>query len=189
MSENPIAISTLNDFIFCPVSIYFHMLEAEEERIVLQDSYQLNGTEAHKASDSAAYSTKRSMLQGVGVYCSKYDLSGKIDTFDVTEGVLTERKKHISHIYDGYIFQLYGQYFALKEMGFNITSLRFYSMDDNKTYNVALPEDDDAMFKRFEKLLNDMKSFDFSGFKQNNSLKCAKCIYEPLCSFSALKGD
>ena len=68
MSENPIAISTLNDFIFCPVSIYFHSLETEE-KIMFQDSYQLNGTEAHKSSDAATYSTKKSMLQGISVYC------------------------------------------------------------------------------------------------------------------------
>ncbi len=52
MSEEPIIISNLNDFIFCPVSIYFHSLD-EEENILSQDSYQLNGTNAHKSSDSA----------------------------------------------------------------------------------------------------------------------------------------
>lgn len=31
MSEQPIAISCLNDFIFCPVSIYFHALDADTE--------------------------------------------------------------------------------------------------------------------------------------------------------------
>ena len=31
MSENPILISNLNDFIFCPVSIYFHSLEKDAD--------------------------------------------------------------------------------------------------------------------------------------------------------------
>ncbi len=44
MSEEPIAISSLNDFVFCPVSIYFHSLETDEENLLGQDSYQLNGT-------------------------------------------------------------------------------------------------------------------------------------------------
>ena len=39
MSEEPIAISNLNDFIFCPVSIYFHSLEDGED-ILTKDSYQ-----------------------------------------------------------------------------------------------------------------------------------------------------
>lgn len=67
MSEQPLAISQLNDFIFCPVSIFFHSLETEEN-IIVQDSFQLNGTNAHKHSDSAAYSTDKSMLQGVSEF-------------------------------------------------------------------------------------------------------------------------
>ncbi len=42
MSEQSLAISQLNDFIFCPVSIFFHSLETEEN-IMVQDSFQLNG--------------------------------------------------------------------------------------------------------------------------------------------------
>lgn len=39
MSEHPIAISKINDFIFCPVSIYFHALE-EEENVLVQNAEQ-----------------------------------------------------------------------------------------------------------------------------------------------------
>lgn len=56
MSENPISISNLNDFIFCPASIYFHLLDYDTDKLTYQDSYQLNGTAAHKAVDSCAYS-------------------------------------------------------------------------------------------------------------------------------------
>lgn len=56
MSEQPLAISQLNDFIFCPASIFFHSLETEEN-IMVQDSFQLNETNAHKHSDSATYPT------------------------------------------------------------------------------------------------------------------------------------
>lgn len=187
MSENPIIISNLNDFIFCPVSIYFHSLENDAEDVLVKDSYQLNGTKAHQKSDSATYSTKKSVLQGINVYSLKYDVSGKIDVFDVESGILTERKKKISTIYDGYIFQLYAQYFSLKEMGYKINIIRLYSMDDNKVYNVDLPENNAEMFEKFEKLLCDIKAFNFTNFKQNNVKKCKKCIYEPLCSFSLLE--
>lgn len=73
---------------------------------MVQDSFQLNGTNAHKHSDSATYSTEKSMLQGVSVYCEKYNLIGKIDVFDERTGVLTERKKKIKTVYDGYIQQI-----------------------------------------------------------------------------------
>lgn len=102
MSEQPLAISQLNDFIFCPASIFFHSLETEEN-IMVQDSFQLNGTNAHKHSDSATYSPEKSVLQGVSVYCEKYNLIGKNDVFDEKTGVLTERKKKNKTVYDGYI--------------------------------------------------------------------------------------
>lgn len=67
MSEQSLAISQLNDFIFCPVSIFFHSLETEEN-IMVQDSFQLNGTNAHQHTDSVAYSTEKSVLQGVSEF-------------------------------------------------------------------------------------------------------------------------
>ena len=53
---------------FSYISIkFFHSLETEEN-IMVQDSFQLNGTNAHKHSDSAAYSTEKSVLQGVSEF-------------------------------------------------------------------------------------------------------------------------
>ncbi len=62
MSEEPLSISNLNDFIFCPVSIYFHSLENETEVMTYQDSYQINGSAAHSKPDNGKYSTKKSVL-------------------------------------------------------------------------------------------------------------------------------
>lgn len=188
MSENPIFISNLNDFIFCPASIYFHMLDEQEEKLIYQNSEQLNGTDAHKKPDSATYSSKRSVLQGVSVYCEKYDIIGKIDTFDIKKGILTERKKKIKTVYNGYVFQLFAQYFALSEMGYVVNSIRLYSMDDNKVYTIKTPTEDKEMFSKFEELVFDIHQFSFEKFRQSNISKCQHCIYEPLCSYSALKG-
>lgn len=109
MSENAISISTLNDFIFGPVSIYFHSLDFETDKMTYQCSDQLYGTTAHECVDAAAYSTDSSVLQGIAVYSDQYDLFGKIDTFHIKSGILRERKKKIKAIYDGYIFQMYAQ--------------------------------------------------------------------------------
>lgn len=187
MSEHALSISHLNDFIFCPVSIYFHLLEGEEERVLYQDTPQLNGTAAHSHSDDGTYSTEKTMLQGIPIYCERYDLFGKIDTFDSKRGVLTERKKRIKTIYDGYVFQLYAQYFALTDMGYDVRELRLYSMDDNKVYRINNPNEDERMFEKFEHLLNNIRSFSFDGFQQTNASKCEHCIYEALCGFSALQ--
>jgi len=176
----------LNDFIFCPVSIYFHNLYGTADNMLFQSTDQINGTNAHEAIDKAKYSSKKNIMQGTAIYCDKYRLYGKLDVFDTEKGLLTERKKKITVIYDGYIFQLYAQYFALKEIGYTVTQIRLYSMDNNKMHTVSLPEQDNTMLVKFEKTINDMRSFDPSTFIQENNAKCSRCIYEPACDRSAL---
>lgn len=184
MSENPVLITNLNDFVFCPASIYFHALDCDTEKLTYRDECQINGTKAHEKSDSGMYSDRTGVMQAVSVFSQRYGLIGKIDVFDSKSGVLTERKKRISTVYDGYVFQLYAQCFALREMDYEVASLRLYSMDDNKSYDVKLPENDLSMLNKFECVVEAIKSFDFDGFVQDNPLKCVKCIYEPLCSYS-----
>ena len=95
--------------------------------------------------------------------------------------MLTERKRQIKTIYDGYVFQIYAQYFALAEMGYEVRKLHLYSMIDNKKYSVKLPEEDADMLYKFEKTIDDIRKFDMESFVLNNIEKCRKCIYEPAC--------
>ena len=48
MSENAETLSFLNDFIFCPVSIYFHNLDYDTEKMSYQSEKQIDGSAAHK---------------------------------------------------------------------------------------------------------------------------------------------
>ena len=182
--ENPILISTLNDFVFCPVSIYFHSQYDEMNKMLFQESRQINGSAVHKTIDEKKYSTKRNVLQAKDVYCERYGLIGKIDLFDIDTGILTERKKHIAKIYDGYIFQLYAQYFSLIEMGYAVRTLRLYSFDENKTYLVKLPEEDILMLEKFENTINNMQTFDVFGYCPQDKEKCKNCIYRNICDRS-----
>ena len=52
---------------------------------------------------------------------------------------------------------------------------------------IPLPSEDNIMFSKFENLIDSISDFQFDDFKQSNINKCNRCIYEPLCSFSALK--
>ena len=184
MMEGYIPISYLNDFIFCPRSIYFHQLHGRLSTRLYHDLPQIEGKVAHKAIDGRTYSTRKTVLQGVDVYSQAYGVCGKIDIFDAGSGLLTERKKHIAVIYDGYIFQLYAQYYGLTEMGYSVSKLRFYSSDDNKIYPVRLPEEDPEMQKKFTKTIRQMKSYRLTNHIQGNSAKCRNCIYEPICDES-----
>lgn len=184
--ENPITFTQLNDFVFCPASIFFHGFYGERDKMSYQGKPQIAGTHAHKAVDSGTYSTRKNILQGIEVYSSKYDLVGKIDLYDADTKILTERKKKIKVIYDGYVFQLYAQYFSMLEMGYDVVELRLQSMDDRKFYPVALPKQDEIMFKRFEDTITAMQITNLDNFKQTNIEKCRNCIYEPACDRSLL---
>lgn len=187
MTENTIRLSNINDFIFCPLSIYFHNLMEDADRMASQSKYQINGTHAHETIEDGRYTSRKDVLQGVEVYCEKYDLMGKIDLFDIRKRVLTERKKKISRLYDGQIFQIYGQYFSLKEMGYEINKIRMHSMDDNKNYDIVIPEDDPDMMKKFEGTIHHMHMFNPEEYIQTNPCKCSNCIYEPMCGSSCLE--
>lgn len=184
--DDLIQISQLNDFIFCPASIYFHSLYGSMDVMLYQSQYQLNGTNAHKTLDENRYSSKKSILTGINIYCDKYGLVGKIDMFDEEKGILRERKKLVKEIYDGYVFQLYAQYFSLIEMGYHVKKLQIYSMDDNKIYNIKKPEDNKIMLDKFEETVYKMKSFNLQEYGQTNKEKCSKCIYEPACDRGAI---
>ncbi len=179
--QGEILITQLNDFIFCPASIYFHNLYGNTDRMLFQSKKQINGTAAHEKVDNNTYSSKKCILSAIDVYCEKYGLSGKIDLYNVDTGVLTERKRTIKTIYDGYIFQVYAQYFALIELGYHVKKINLYSMTDNKKYNIKLPGDDEEMLNKFEQTIQDMRSFRLEQFEQSNPLKCKNCIYEPAC--------
>jgi CRISPR-associated protein Cas4 len=182
--EEPILISTINDFIFCPVSIYFHNLYGDLKREIFQSDKQLNGTYVHGSIDHNHYSTKKNILQGIDVYCEKYNLIGKIDVFDIASGVLTERKRKIVTIYDGYVYQIYAQYFALCEMGYSVNKLIIHSFDDNKNYNIPLPQDSLEMLGKFEKTITKMNTFCMDDYHPSSLQKCKNCIYSDLCDRS-----
>ncbi len=184
--EEIILISYLNDFIFCPISIYFHKLYGNLDKKLYQTTYQINGTNAHKSIDTKNYSSKKNILQSINVYSEEFGIQGKIDIFDIDSGILTERKNKITKIYDGYIFQLYAQYYALVEMGYKVKKIRFHSLSDNKNYPIALPKDNPDFDKKFRNLIKEMHEFNIENFTQTNQNKCTKCIYEPSCDRSLL---
>ena len=180
MNENPLSITALNDFIFCPVSIYFHNLYGDMERNLYQSSDQINGTDAHKSVDEKTYSNN-GFIQSLDIYCEQYNLIGKIDLYDKSTGTLIERKKKVNKIYDGYVFQIYAQCFAMREMGYSVKKLIIRSLDDNRNYHVLLPEDDKEMTEKFKLTVDAVNSFDFFSFVQTNADKCNRCIYYPYC--------
>lgn len=163
------------------MSIYYHQLYGSLSERLYYDDAQLDGKEIHKTVDTQTYSTHKNILQSIDIYSDEYKLCGKIDIFDTETGLLTERKKHIEKIYDGYIFQLYAQCVCLREMGYKVNQLKIYSYDDNKNYKIELPENNQKMFTKFANLIQEMQTFDVDSYIPHSSEKCANCIYNDFC--------
>ena len=178
--ETYLKISNINDFIFCPISIYFHNLYGISG-FMYQQLPQIEGKQIHKSIENKRYSSRKTILQDMEVFSQKYNICGKIDLYYSELKLLVERKKKIKKIFDGYIFQLYAQYFCMIEMGYQILKMKLYSYDDNRSYIVELPENNNEMFNNFEKIINDINNFEPEKYYPNNSEKCLNCIYEPMC--------
>ena len=172
----------LNDFIFCPASIYFHKMYDGVENLLFTGEKQLTGKALHKKIDENKW-TQSDAICGRMFESTKYGLYGKIDKYYPSTGTLVESKAKIVKIYDGYVFQLYAQCFACREADLIVNKLELYSIKDNKKYLVELPENDIGMLRKFEILIKEIREFDIGSFKQQNVSKCKSCIYVNACAW------
>ena len=177
--EEAIRISTLNDFIFCPRSIYFHNVYSNFDEETYYDTPQIEGRLAHRTIDNEKYSSRKEILQGIGVFSEELGLIGKIDLLNIRTKTLIERKKKIQRIYEGYLLQLYAQYFCLVEMGYHIQKLILFSITDNKKYPVPLPGKKEK--DKLKEIIRQMQEFSLDRKFTQNPNKCRRCIYCSLC--------
>ena len=201
LMEPYLQISKINDFIFCPRSIYLHNIYEGFKTGLYHSSFQTVGKIKHENVDKRQYSSASRYLQGLEIYSNRYNLAGKLDVFDRQQGILIERKYQIKQIFDGYRYQLYAQYFCLKEMGFKVKRLCLHSLKDNKRYYFEIP--DRAATKEFSRILKEINNYCLTGNldenqahqksikklsdnqrgkkQTKNKQKCAQCIYRELC--------
>lgn len=175
-----IAISTLNDFIFCPYSIYLHNVYMETDEMMYHATPQTRGKASHYTIDHKTASHRADDLLSLPVYSDVYGLMGKIDVYRGKEKLLIERKYQLKQIFQGQIYQLWAQMLCLQEMGYEVQSLAFYEISTNKKLPVALPTAQDLLL--FQAFLQRFRNFDpaVTPFTLNPN-KCHHCIYSNLC--------
>ena len=149
-----IPISMLNDFFFCPYSIYLHNLYLETDEGLYQAESQVRGKIAHKSIDYQTARISKGDMVGLSVYSDTYNLMGKIDMYRHNEDLHIERKYQLKRIYKGQIYQLWAQYLCLSEMGYDVKQLAFYEIAKNKTFHIPIPNDADI-----EQLTSFLKTF------------------------------
>ena len=175
-----ISISTLNDFIFCPYSIYLHNVYMESDETMFHATPQMRGRIAHETVDNKTASNRANDILALPVYSEEYGLMGKIDLYKRKEKKLIERKFQLKQIFQGQIYQLWAQMLCMREMGYEVDSLAFYEISRNKMIPVAMPSEKDL--HDFKKFIHGFRSFEPSSIPFTvNPNKCSHCIYCNLC--------
>ncbi len=182
--ETYLPITYLNDFVFCPYSIYLHQVFDNNQEETYSASPQQYGKSAHSDIDSFEEKEKTSksvskILKGIYVISNKLGVYGKIDTLYLNQKKLVESKYQIKTLYRGYYYQLWSQYFALCEMGYEVTKLNFYSIKDRQNYPISIPDKNDEAELRSH--IRKIANFDFEAELIVNPMKCSHCIYAALC--------
>jgi len=176
--EDFIQISKLNDFLFCPKTLYLHSIYESFGQRSYHQTPQVAGKLAHENIDQGHYSTAKKYLQGLEVASSEYGLLGKIDIYDQEKQSLIERKNKIKNIYEGYLMQVWGQTVCLEEMGYPVKSIFLHSLLDNKRYPVSLPGQADR--QRLQGLIEQIRNFNPQSLMQHSCPKCSLSIYNNL---------
>jgi CRISPR-associated protein Cas4 len=173
-------ISKINDFLFCPLSIYFHGIYENFDQKIYHATPQTEGKINHENIESKKYTSSRNILQGTAVFSSEYGIVGKIDLFNTQTGELVERKTKIKRVYAGHRAQLYAQAICLRERGIKVRKMTIRSLKNNKKFLVPILSQKEE--KRFGALVCKIKNFQPEKNKKvKNQKKCQECIYANLC--------
>src|SRR5690554_6481952 len=180
-----IPISQLNDFTFCPYSIYLHNVYMDTDEILYHAAPQVKGKKAHTAIDNKTSSSKKTNLISLPIFSEDLGLVGRVDCFKKEEQFLIERKYNLKKIYKGHFYQLWAQYFCLIEMGYKISQLAFYEISSNTMMYQNLPQENEK--QELKMFIQKMRNFDPLNEFPINENKCVHCIYSPLCDKTKLE--
>ncbi len=177
--DDYISISTLNDFIFCPYSIYLHNVYMESDEGIYHATPQVRGRVAHASIDNKTYSTRKHDIMSLPVCSERFRLIGKIDLYKQDKKLLVERKYQLKRIFRGQYYQLWAQYFCMVEMGYEIEQLAFYETSTNKMISVAIPGELEE--RELYDFIHHFRTFSPDEPITVNTNKCVHCVYCNLC--------
>lgn len=155
-----------------------HIAAGEVAQSTYHDFPQIRGQEVHAAIDEKRYSNRKNVIQSLPIYSEELQVLGKIDTFSLDTNELVERKAKIRHVYEGYLMQLYAQYYCLLEIGYLPKKLALYSMLDNRKYPIAPPSLKEKL--RLKAIISEMQKYTVKDMLEHECARCANNIYSPL---------
>lgn len=179
--EQFLAITTLNDFIFCPYSIYLHQIYEKTDEDVYHSEYQSKGKRLHDFID---HNEDVESWKHAYVYSEKLGIYGKIDDYNPITKELIEYKSTVAIAFKGYYYQLWAQYLCLTEMKIEVKKLFFYDFKQKQKIKVPLPVQE--QINELKSHIKAVQQFDFHSGIITNPNKCNHCIYNNLCEKSLI---
>ena len=173
--DSAIPISAINDFLFCPKSLYLHSIYSSFDTKTYHDNPQTIGRISHENIENETYTTSKHILQALPVYSACLGVKGKIDIFDSKNGYLIERKYKVKAIYKGFRYQLYAQMYCLEELGYKVKKLFIQSLSDNKRYEISIPTLEER--RGFENIILQMRLFSATALSKHLCNHCSNNIY------------
>ena len=174
-----IPISKLNDFDFCPYSIYLQNVYMDTDGDLYRAQPQTRGHNAHRKVDDKMTSTSNNVIESLPVISQELGLYGKIDVYDSAKKRLIERKFSLKNLFRGKYYQLWAQYFCLIEMGYVVNSIAFYEISTHKTIEIPVPQKEQRI--ELGRIIEAYLNFDPKSPINVNHNKCTHCIYCNLC--------
>lgn len=179
MINDYISLSTLNDFVFCPYSIYLHNVYMNTDEGLYHAVPQTRGKAAHAPTDNQTGSSHKEDLLSLSVYSDELGISGQIDYYRGKDKFLVERKYQLKQIYQGQLYQLWGEYFCMIEMGYQIEKLAFYEISTRRMIPMKTPLEREK--RELADFIERFRHYDPSSTISVNKNKCLHCIYINLC--------
>ena len=179
--EHYLAITTLNDFIFCPYSIYLHEIYHQNREEAYHSAFQSKGKRLHHFIEN---NQDENSWKNAFVYSEKLKIYGRIDDYNKRTKELIEYKSTVAIAFRGYYYQIWAQFLCLSEMGVEVVHLSFYDFRQDKKIPVTIPNDEQIL--ELKNHIKKVQEFDFNTDLNPNPNKCKQCIYHHLCEKTAV---
>ena len=173
-----IPISYLNDFLFCPYSIYLHQVYRGTEEETVKALPQKSGTSAHARMEKRK-EEEPDVLLSLPVLSEDLGLWGVIDEYNSVAEELTEYKNKLTAVFPGQKMQAYAQYFCMMESGYPVKTIRLVELVSGNVFPISIPGKEEL--HGLEMLIARIRDWNPDEIVMVNTNKCRKCIYCPLC--------
>lgn len=182
MDEDPLPISLIADFVFCPRRAW---LEMQGERV---ESAQIQqGTNDHAVADRFTGVDDAGLFHAIDIRANQWNLSGRLDAVQLTEAgaIIREYKatpvKREMRVTDAMRIQLALQAMCLQEMGYNIAGTQIFFTSHHRRVDVELTSADFHDAECAIKGTRALANSDVAPEPFEDSPRCMYCSHVGIC--------